>query len=86
MIEHRPGQLHCNADALTRQCEQCDVNHSEPQKRRNVKVVRNVKTLDEEEHEYIKKIHETLGHVGKNKLIDVLKERGCRLGNGTSKV
>lgn len=38
-ICHRPGRLHGNADALSRipQCEQCELRHIDPQKRRNTK-------------------------------------------------
>jgi transposase InsO family protein len=39
-VLYRPGQLHQNADALSRlpQCEQCEIQHADPQKRRNVKI------------------------------------------------
>lgn len=38
-IEHRPGKQHGNADALSRlpPCEQCDIPHEDPKKKRNVK-------------------------------------------------
>ena len=40
-IEHRKGSRHINADALSRGliCEQCELTHSEPKKRRNVKLI-----------------------------------------------
>ena len=40
-IEHRPGDKHCNADFLSREpkCEQCDVTHQFPKKKRNVKML-----------------------------------------------
>jgi len=40
-IQHRKGANHRNADALSRQlvCEQCELQHSEPRKRRNVKLI-----------------------------------------------
>jgi len=40
-VKHRPGQAHSNADALSRipQCEQCELKHLDPQKRRNVKIL-----------------------------------------------
>jgi hypothetical protein len=41
-IEHRPGKKHTNADALSRlpQCEQCELEHHDPKKKRNVKNIR----------------------------------------------
>jgi len=38
-IIYRPGHLHANADALSRlpQCEQCDIKHDDPQRKRNSK-------------------------------------------------
>lgn len=41
-IEHRKGSNHCNVDSLSRsliceQCEQCELSHPDPKKRRNVK-------------------------------------------------
>jgi transposase InsO family protein len=43
-IEHRKGSKHTNADSLSRslvceQCEQCDLQHADPKKRRNVKLI-----------------------------------------------
>jgi len=39
-IQHRPGKNHTNADFLSRikACEQCELKHLEPKKRRNTKV------------------------------------------------
>ena len=42
-IQHRKGTNHLNADALSRElscekCEQCELQHANPQKRRNVKL------------------------------------------------
>ena len=39
VIEHRPGTQHLNADALSRipSCEQCDLKHVDPKRKRNVK-------------------------------------------------
>ena len=39
VVEHRPGEKHGNADALSRlpSCEQCEIKHEEPKKKRNVK-------------------------------------------------
>ena len=41
-IEHRSGAIHSNADALSRlkQCEQYDLKHKDPKKRRNVKKIK----------------------------------------------
>jgi hypothetical protein len=38
-IEHRPGKQHVNADALSRipQCQQCEIKHTDPRARRQVK-------------------------------------------------
>ena len=37
--QHRPGKNHTNADFLSRiDCEQCEVNHSNPKQKTNVKV------------------------------------------------
>jgi hypothetical protein len=40
-IVHRPGKEHTNADALSRleSCEQCELKHDEPKRRRNVKLL-----------------------------------------------
>lgn len=40
-VEHRPGKQHANADALSRipQCQQCELRHENPMKKRNVKNV-----------------------------------------------
>ena len=42
-VEFREGKKHLNADALSRvqQCEQCLIRHSDPKKKRNVKVYNN---------------------------------------------
>ena len=43
-IQHRPGKLHANADGLSREmlCEQCEIEHENPKKKRNIKVVKSV--------------------------------------------
>jgi transposase InsO family protein len=40
-VLYRPGKLHGNADALSRlpQCEQCELKHDDPQKKRNFKIL-----------------------------------------------
>jgi transposase InsO family protein len=42
-VEHRPGKQHANADGLSRipRCEQCELIHESPMKKRNVKDLRN---------------------------------------------
>lgn len=77
IIQHRPGREHANADALSRlaSCEQCDLLHLNPQKKRNVKDISNLYqceiTLSDEE---IQKIHSVLGHPGKKKMVEFIKE------------
>ena len=46
-IQHRKGEMHGNADALFRyvQCEQCELQHADPRKKRNVKRF-NISELD----------------------------------------
>lgn len=40
IIEHRPGQKHTNADALSRRpCGQCELDHVDPKPKRNVKTL-----------------------------------------------
>lgn len=45
-IEFRKGKDHTNADYISRslQCEQCDLNHEDPKKRRNTKVDKFMRT------------------------------------------
>jgi hypothetical protein len=55
-IEHRPGQQHANADALSRlpECQQCELHHEDPKKKRNVK------HLNEQIHSsYCRQMHKT---------------------------
>lgn len=44
MIEHRKGESHTNADAMSRypHCEQCPLSHEEPRKKRNFKCSDNI--------------------------------------------
>ncbi len=41
IVQHRAGDKHTNADAMSRRpnCEQCEIFHEEPKKRRNVKLL-----------------------------------------------
>ena len=40
-VQFRPGKQHSNADALSRlpSCEQCELKHLDPKKKRNVKII-----------------------------------------------
>ena len=40
-VEYRPGEKHVNADALSRlpSCEQCELRHMEPKRKRNIKIL-----------------------------------------------
>jgi hypothetical protein len=40
-VQHRPGKLHANADALSRlpQCQQCELKHDDPKEKRQVKIL-----------------------------------------------
>ena len=40
-VEYRPGEKHINADALSRlpNCEQCELRHMEPKRKRNIKIL-----------------------------------------------
>lgn len=90
-IEHRAGKDHVNADCLSRlpQCQQCDLCHEEPKKKRNTKLlhadkIRTIEdiSLDSMQHkcEIISKFHDGLGHLGVEKTHDMLKEK-FRWGN-----
>lgn len=80
-IEHRKGEKHSNADFMSR-CEQCEMKHEHPLKRRiskniaadegrlNVISVKNVA----DKMSIIKKTHENLGHIGINKMKNILEE------------
>ena len=51
-VRHRSGKDHVNADCLSRlpACEQCNLKHSEPKKRRYTKIIniiRNQNTINE---------------------------------------
>ena len=49
VIEHRAGKNHGNADLLSRipcdLCEQCELAHLNPMKKRNVKIIRHILTV-----------------------------------------
>jgi transposase InsO family protein len=78
-IKHRPGVEHTNADSLSRQfsCEQCPLNHLEPKKKRNVKIIRLIEDgehLNLEKKELITKLHQTLGHIGETKTFEIMSK------------
>jgi hypothetical protein len=81
-IEYRPGINHGNADAMSRNigCEQCDLIHEYPKKRRNVKVLKCLvdddNTVPKDKELLVSSYHKTLGHIGISKLLEVLKEDG----------
>lgn len=89
-IQHRPGEQHINADFLSRpfQCGQCELQHAEPKRKRNVKVLEtpdelclsasceeptNVVTKQQQQH-ILKQYHNGMGHIGVEKTIQLLKE------------
>ena len=87
-IQHRPGEKHLNADFLSRlnACEQCGVQHDEPKKKRNVKVlhqestqkhVRSINTIQislRDKEEVLKMHHEGMGHIGFTKMLNLIKQ------------
>ena len=84
-IEYREGVKHVNADFLSRleDCEQCEVKHENPRKRRNVKVdcfprinvIQFSETPSEEyRREILKQFHECLGHIGTTKMADLMTQ------------
>lgn len=76
-IRHRPGREHKNADALSRleSCGQCELSHPNPQRRRNVKDLGNIYSLESTlSDKEIERIHSLLGHPGKKKMYQFLKE------------
>lgn len=89
-IIHRPGENHINADVLSRpfQCEQCEIEHSEPKKKRNVKIldtkstaeVRHIQKDDSltdvsSKQRIIKSFHNGLGHIGVLKTLDLMRNK-----------
>ena len=87
-IQHRKGEHHVNADSLSRypSCEQCELNHSDPKKKRNVKLLKddgeiiamfennNIQDVDiNNKNHIIKHCHTTLGHAGIEKCYQKLR-------------
>jgi len=74
-IEHRSGIKHLNADFLSRpteKCEQCEILHKDPKRRRNVKVCNALHSVDVKLEKKIENIHSSLGHIGINKLLHII--------------
>ena len=82
-IEYRKGQEHINADFLSRipDCEQCDIKHEDPKKKRNIKIEyfprANLISLSENITNEKKKLilqqyHDELGHIGIEKMTDLI--------------
>lgn len=57
-IKHREGRLHTNADALSRfpPCQQCDILHEDPKKKRNVKVLDTDSQMEKDTEERLRSI------------------------------
>ena len=55
-IEHRSGIKHLNADALSRQCEQCNMTHEHPKIKSNVKYMNAVEMQKYDPAEIVKEI------------------------------
>lgn len=91
-IHHRPGAAHANADFLSRTnpCQQCDLTHENPMKKRNVKLLQpaadeNIRTVQSVyparsvmkqtvKDKIISQFHNALGHIGVEKTLDLLRE------------
>ena len=84
-IVHRPGEQHINADFMSRieKCGQCELIHADPKRKRNVKILnassikmiakpRNTDSI-EEKWRIVKQYHDGMGHIGADKVIDVMK-------------
>ena len=76
-IEHRKGNQHINADALSRlePCSQCEIKHTDTRPKRNVKVFQ-IGKLNKANRDIVEKYHREMGHIGMTKLVDVLQISG----------
>ena len=85
-IQHRPGHLHTNADFLSRihsndtmQCEQCELKHPNPLKKRNVKHIEVMRNLKEpnvlNKDEIFDYYHKKMGHIGINKMTEIIERK-----------
>ena len=82
IIEHRSGVDHTNADFLSRlygDCQQCELQHENPQRRRNVKLVteKRIRVINEsllpmEKEVIVQSYHACLGHLGIEKNIEFI--------------
>jgi len=76
-IQHRSGEKHTNADFFSRPfeaCQQCELKHEDPKRKRNVKVY--ALSENKESEEDIKNLHSNLGHVGITKMLSYFQELG----------
>ena len=83
-IEHRKGSEHINADALSRlpQCGQCEIQHDNPCKKRNTKLLQeeNIRNLNmcvikpnKARWNIIASHHNGMGHIGMEKTLEILR-------------
>ena len=77
-VEHRPGTLHKNADALSRRpCGQCELEHNMPCPKRNVKCyneeLNNIHQKHMKDANTVMLCHRNLGHCGSWKCFQYLK-------------
>lgn len=86
-IEHRPGRCHINADYMSRpECEQCELRHDEPKKRRNIKLVEKkndenqiIRILEEDytfqrKNKIMEYYHNNMGHPGFEKTKELIQK------------
>ena len=79
-IRHRSGASHINADFMSRpiECQQCNIPHTEPKNKKNVKIYRlteqnTEETVSRKGRSKVKRCHNDLGHIGCTKLKEVFK-------------
>jgi len=85
-IQHRAGKEHVNADFMSRPCMQCNLNHKNPQPKRNVKVFKLSEEDDSTSSQWkafckIRRAHNDLGHIGMTKLKSIFEISNLSLPN-----